>query len=512
LYEKSYNMFAYSLLIIAALSFILTLFLKNKRFIFLLLPGVALTHFALDYFESDPSVPMIQITFLAALGLALLTNAINGKIWRFSGLIIAMVFAIPIGAKANFGSFELVWSSDLLLLSVFGAAIPLVSALISGKLFPAGSSDSAETWIALLLASPMFMFANFQASLFGAYLLFFSWLIAAIAKRSVMHSSISFGGMIIICALIYASGQSLVSTAYLAGNWWMGFAAGMGAMGWFGLLDSKRFKFLHLLFLLVLLNAFVLFGFVNEHFGGLTALVGALVGLGVGLWLPNNSKQSFSALVLPLVLILLIPVYENILKPKTVVKKSVVEREQTEQSQTEKKAIDLPSFETNAKHGGTWKSLAAYSSLNFELGPKGSKTQGAFKTVNVRMNLDDSGFLKELKVNLNSKDLTTFNDLRDESVLGDGYIKADKFPQISYQSKSIQRKGDRYVVTGELELLGFKKQVDLEMKCIAEKDVDGKNVLVFVGNGELNRTFFGMKSDSKIGDVVHLDFEITLNH
>jgi polyisoprenoid-binding protein YceI len=113
---------------------------------------------------------------------------------------------------------------------------------------------------------------------------------------------------------------------------------------------------------------------------------------------------------------------------------------------------------------------------------------------------------------LNSKDLTTFNDLRDESVLGDGYIKADKFPQISYQSKSIQRKGDRYVVTGELELLGFKKQVDLEMKCIAEKKVDGKSVLVFVGNGELNRTFFGMKSDSKIGDVVHLDFEITLNH
>jgi polyisoprenoid-binding protein YceI len=455
---------------------------------------------------------MIQFTFLGALGLALLANMLNGNIWRLSGLIIILLFAIPIGAKANFASFEIVWSVNLLLLAVAGALIPFISSLISRILFPADSSENTETWIALISVAPMFMFANFQASLFGVYLVFFSWLIAAMARRSVKQSLLAFGGVIIASGLIYASGQSLVSTAYLAGNWWMGFAAGIGAQGWYGLIDSKRLKFLHLLLLLVLLNACVLFGFVNEHFGGLTTLVGILIGLGVGLWLPQNSKQSFSTLVLPLVMILLIPVHENILKPKTVVKKSVVEKEQTEQGQPEKKAIDLPAFETNEKHSGTWKSISAYSSLNFELGPEGSKTQGAFKAVDVRMKLDETGLLKKLKVKLNSKDLTTFNNLRDESVLGDGYIKADKFPQISYQSKSIQREGDRYIVTGELEFLGLKKQVDLEMKCIAEKDVDGKSVLVFVGNAELNRTFFGMKSDAKIGDVVHLDFEITLNH
>lgn len=505
-------MLTFSLIIIAALSFLLTLVLRDKPFVFLLLPGVAFTHLVLEKFDEDPSVPMIQFTLLGAIGLSFLASMLNRKIWRFSGLIITLLFAIPIGAKANFASFEIVWSLNLFLLAIVGALIPFISSLVSRILFPAHPSEKTETWIALISVAPMFMLANFLASLFGVYLLFFSWLIAAMANNSIKQSLHAFGGIIIACALIYASGQSLVSTNYIAGNWWMGFIAGIGALGLYGLFDAKRFKFLYLLFILVLLNTCILFGFVNEHFGGLTALVGILIGLGVGFWLPQNSKQTFSALVLPLVIILLIPVHENILKPKTVVKKSVVEKEQSEQGQTEKKAMDIPAFETNEKHSGTWKSIAAYSSLNFELGPEGSITEGAFKEVDVRMKLDETGLLKELKVKLNSKDLTTFNDLRDESVLGDGYIQADKFPNISYQSKSIQREGDRYIVTGDLEFLGLKKQVDLELKCIAEKNVDGKSVLVFVGNGELNRTFFGMKSDSKIGDVVHLDFEITLNH
>lgn len=505
-------MLTLSLFIIAVLCILLSIVLKDKPFIFLFLPGLALIQFVFDHFENDPSLPLIQGTFFVTLTAALVISFLKSAFWRYAGLLIVLLFVVPVGAKANFGSFEVVWSVNLLLLTIISSSIPFLSSFFLRLIKTAGPQEKSENWIALLIAAPVFMFANFQASLFGVFLMFFSWLISAMTKRSELHGFLAFGGLIISSTLIYASGQTLVNTNYLAGNWWMGISAGLGAMGWFGLLSEKRIKFLHLLFLLILLNVLVLFGFVNEHFGGLTALVGILIGLGIGLWLPKNSKQFFSSLALPLVMIIMIPVHEIILRPKTVVKKSVVEKEQTEQGQPEKKTINLPAFETNEKHNGTWKSIAAYSSLNFELGPEGSKTQGAFKALDVRMKLDETGLLKELKVKLNSKDLTTFNDLRDESVLGDGYIKADKFPQISYQSKSIQRKGDRYVVTGELEFLGLIKQVDLEMKCIAEKDVDGKNVLVFVGNAELNRTFFGMKSDAKIGDVVHLDFEITLNH
>jgi polyisoprenoid-binding protein YceI len=180
------------------------------------------------------------------------------------------------------------------------------------------------------------------------------------------------------------------------------------------------------------------------------------------------------------------------------------------QSTAKKDVMDIPAIALSAGDAGAWKSIAANSKLEFEVGPPASRTAGAIKDFSVDIQLDKAGVLNSLDVKMKCNSLTTFNDIRDESVLGDEFIKCEKYPEITYRSREIQKMGEDYKIIGDLEFGGEKAEVVLDLRFVSKVNKDGDEVLVFVGKSMVDRTKHGMTSDSKIGDLVDITFEVAV--
>ncbi|MNY02037.1 hypothetical protein D3C86_1345940 [compost metagenome] len=175
-----------------------------------------------------------------------------------------------------------------------------------------------------------------------------------------------------------------------------------------------------------------------------------------------------------------------------------------------KDVMDIPAIALTDGDAGAWKSVAANSKLEFEVGPPASRTAGAIKEFKVDLQLDKAGVLNSIEVEMKSSSLTTFNDIRDESVLSNEFINSEKFPKITYKSKKIQKVGEDYKVTGDLEFVGTKVEVVSNLRFVSKINKDGKEMLVFVGKLVVDRTKHSMTSDSKIGDLVDVTFEVAL--
>jgi polyisoprenoid-binding protein YceI len=150
---------------------------------------------------------------------------------------------------------------------------------------------------------------------------------------------------------------------------------------------------------------------------------------------------------------------------------------------------------------GTWLSDDENSSLEFELGPKGGVTKGIFRALKVQLKNAES---LTLNVQLEAKDLTTKNRSRDQSIYEEGYLNIDKFPAMSYSSNAFVKRGDSYIIQGDFEMLGVKRRVDLNSKVTLYTN----NELILIGEGELDRSSFGMTPDSKEGNLVSFRFTV----
>jgi polyisoprenoid-binding protein YceI len=71
----------------------------------------------------------------------------------------------------------------------------------------------------------------------------------------------------------------------------------------------------------------------------------------------------------------------------------------------------------------------------------------------------------------------------------------------------MDERNDYYVLSGNFEMLGNKKELEVEIKYIG-KNENGTPVLI--GKSSLDRTLFGMQPDPKEGNVVDFQFKIEL--
>lgn len=103
------------------------------------------------------------------------------------------------------------------------------------------------------------------------------------------------------------------------------------------------------------------------------------------------------------------------------------------------------------------------------------------------------------------------NDLR----TGAGFFESGKFPEISYQSKKIVKKGDQYLCTGTLTMHGVSKDVDLLATVSGPiKDPWGNNRIGLEATGTINRKDFGLTWNQVVeggGLVVSDDVAIMIN-
>ena len=106
--------------------------------------------------------------------------------------------------------------------------------------------------------------------------------------------------------------------------------------------------------------------------------------------------------------------------------------------------------------------------------------------------------------------MTTNNELRDESLMEKAYFNGGKYPSMKFKSKKLISKNDYYELDGEFTMIGETNPLKVQVKYIGSVVKDGVKIPQFIGKASINRTTFGMKADSKEGNIVDFDFKIEL--
>lgn len=470
---------------------------------------ISLTH--LGFAEEDPQTMLLGVlSGIVIVGLIVGVALKKYGEWiALAGTLLAYILS---SGEATYFGYELHFSGTLLLLPFLGALGPILVNVKAGFLGKWFGLDVSKTTRAanVFYAALMVFFGMFEAQYFGVILVATGWLAVGLATRK-FHAT---GGAIALLSLgflfILMKTAPSVDDSFLRGNFLMGLVAGLGAMAWVMIAkDAAKLRWI-LMFLipLAVVTALILMGKANENFGGIPAYIGALFGSSIGLLAFPGEKHTipFQALLIGISGFILTQ-FAPIEAPK---KQSRLETTAAPVAKPEEKpdVLAVPAIPADAKLAGNWKSALEASKVEFQLGPEGGVTNGVVEDFTVKLKMSATGEPEQLSVQMPTVKVSTLNPMRDESVHGAAYLNAAAFPKMGFKSTAIKKDGDHYLVSGNFEMLGKKAPLELLIKFAATGSDKGKNFLVMVGKSKLDRTQFGMKSDSKIGDLVDVTFEV----
>lgn len=112
--------------------------------------------------------------------------------------------------------------------------------------------------------------------------------------------------------------------------------------------------------------------------------------------------------------------------------------------------------------------------------------------------------------------ISTDNEKRDAHLKSDDFFAVDKFPEITFTSKSFKKTGENtYKIVGDFTMRGVTKTIELEAKYKGEvKDPWGNTKSGWKVSGSINRLDFGVNWNKAIeagGFVVGQNVDITIN-
>lgn len=91
-----------------------------------------------------------------------------------------------------------------------------------------------------------------------------------------------------------------------------------------------------------------------------------------------------------------------------------------------------------------------------------SNVKGRFRDFSGVIFYDDKDVAKSsVNVTIQTNSLSTDNDKRDAHVKSPDFLDAEKYPMITFKSKTISRQGEGYVAQGTLTVHGVSKEVGL---------------------------------------------------
>jgi polyisoprenoid-binding protein YceI len=143
----------------------------------------------------------------------------------------------------------------------------------------------------------------------------------------------------------------------------------------------------------------------------------------------------------------------------------------------------------------TWKGDPAHSRLSFAVTHLGiSEITGAFKSFEVSVTANEANFsdaVFDLSVDVASID--TEVEKRDNHLRSPDFFEAEKFPKMTFRSKSIEAAGkDRYKLTGDLTMHGQTKPVEMNLWYRGTATNQKNTTAGFQLTGTLKRSDFGI--------------------
>ena len=124
-----------------------------------------------------------------------------------------------------------------------------------------------------------------------------------------------------------------------------------------------------------------------------------------------------------------------------------------------------------------------------------TNVSGSFTKFGATMESAEADFSDaEISFEADVNSINTNNEQRDSHLKSDDFFAAEKFPKLTFQSKRLVKKGeDAYVLTGNLNLRGTTKEVELAVEFGGTMtDPYGQMKSGFEINGTINRKDYGL--------------------
>ncbi len=178
-------------------------------------------------------------------------------------------------------------------------------------------------------------------------------------------------------------------------------------------------------------------------------------------------------------------------------------------------AISATSFAQN------WKLDGAHSKIKFstkyllitDVDGEFQKVDGTFSSSKP----DWSDLQANVTIDVTS--VSTDNEMRDKHLKGDDFFNAEKYPTISFKSKSVKKISDKqFVLVGDLTIRDVTKTVELPVVYNGTvKDPWGNTKAGFKASGKLDRKEYGLKwsnsaatGEAVVGDNVEFSIDLVL--
>jgi len=96
-----------------------------------------------------------------------------------------------------------------------------------------------------------------------------------------------------------------------------------------------------------------------------------------------------------------------------------------------------------------------------------SKTHGSFNDVTANLMYDDKDISKSsVDVTINVASIDTDNEQRDEHLRSPDFFDAEKFPNMTFKSKKIEKREDGWVAVGDLTMRDVTREIALPFEIV----------------------------------------------
>ena len=143
-----------------------------------------------------------------------------------------------------------------------------------------------------------------------------------------------------------------------------------------------------------------------------------------------------------------------------------------------------------------------------------SNVPGRFQDVSGTINYDDADVTKSsVEATIKASSITTDNEGRDKHLKSADFFDVEKYPEITFKSKKIEKRGNQLVAIGTFTMKGVSKDIELPFELSKLNTARGTMIGV-VAETEINRMDYGVSWNRAVeggGAVVSEKVKIQLS-
>ena len=143
----------------------------------------------------------------------------------------------------------------------------------------------------------------------------------------------------------------------------------------------------------------------------------------------------------------------------------------------------------------TWQLDTAHTTVSFTAKHMMiTKTRGIFKGVTGTIDFDETNpSASSVSVVIPAATIETGTEARDNHLRSADFLDAEKFPTLTFQSTSIEQKGDRWAISGDLTIHGVTRSVVLDTGNLGiVTAMDGRRHAGFEAKTRIKRSDWGL--------------------